>query len=68
MDVQLLRDLSKIMGAAHSPLFTGVSGSYLRGSIENAGLDPGTIMVVSFFMTSSIFATRAKPLIRALTV
>lgn len=27
----------------YTPLFTGVSGSYLRGSIENAGLDPDNL-------------------------
>jgi nitronate monooxygenase len=27
----------------YTPLFTGVNGSYLRGSIENAGLDPDNL-------------------------
>lgn len=31
---------SKSADIVYTPLFTGVSGSYLRGSIENAGLDP----------------------------
>ena len=31
---------SKSADIIYTPLFTGVSGSYLRGSIEKAGLDP----------------------------
>jgi nitronate monooxygenase len=31
---------SKSADIVYTPLFTGVSGSYLRGSIENAGMDP----------------------------
>lgn len=31
---------SKSADIVYTPLFTGVSGSYLRGSIEKAGLDP----------------------------
>jgi nitronate monooxygenase len=27
----------------YTPLFTGVSGSYLKGSVENAGLDPDNL-------------------------
>ena len=31
---------SKAADIVYTPVFTGVHGSYLRGSIENAGLDP----------------------------
>ena len=34
---------SKSADIVYTPLFTGVSGSYLRGSIENAGLDPDNL-------------------------
>lgn len=30
----------------YTPLFTGVHGSYLRGSIENAGLDPDNLQAI----------------------
>jgi len=34
---------SKSADIVYTSLFTGVSGSYLRGSIENAGLDPDNL-------------------------
>lgn len=34
---------SKTADIVYTPLFTGVHGSYLRGSIENAGLDPDNL-------------------------
>jgi nitronate monooxygenase len=34
---------SKSADIVYTPLFTGVSGSYLRGSIEKAGLDPDNL-------------------------
>ena len=34
---------SKASDIVYTPLFTGVHGSYLRGSIENAGLDPDNL-------------------------
>ena len=34
---------SKSADIVYTPLFTGVSGSYLRGSIENAGLAPDNL-------------------------
>jgi nitronate monooxygenase len=34
---------SKAADIVYTPLFTGVHGSYLRGSIENAGLDPDNL-------------------------
>jgi nitronate monooxygenase len=39
----------------YSPLFTGVSGNYLRGSIEKAGLDPDNLPVAD--KTSMNFAS-----------
>ncbi|NCF23799.1 MAG: nitronate monooxygenase [Gammaproteobacteria bacterium] len=34
---------SKAADIVYTPVFTGVHGSYLRGSIENAGLDPDNL-------------------------
>ena len=34
---------SKSADIVYTPVFTGVHGSYLRGSIENAGLDPDNL-------------------------
>ena len=34
---------SKSADIVYSSLFTGVHGSYLRGSIENAGMDPDNL-------------------------
>ena len=34
---------SKAADIVYTPLFTGVHGSYLKGSIENAGLDPDNL-------------------------
>ena len=34
---------SKANDIVYSSLFTGVHGSYLKGSIENAGLDPNDL-------------------------
>ncbi len=41
---QMLVD-SRADDIIYTPLFTGVSGNYLRGSIERAGLDPGNLPV-----------------------
>jgi nitronate monooxygenase len=38
---------SKSADIVYTPLFTGVHGSYLKGSIENAGLDPDNLPVAN---------------------
>jgi len=40
---------SKSADIVYTPVFTGVHGSYLRGSIENAGLDPDNLHEVDQF-------------------
>jgi nitronate monooxygenase len=46
----------------YTPVFTGVYGSYLRGSIENAGLDPDKLaeMDIKSMNFGSGGNTRAK--------
>ena len=53
-----LDDNSTSADIVYSSLFTGVHGSYLRGSIENAGMDPdnlaeGKKSIMNFSGTSS---------------
>jgi len=49
---------SKAADIVYTPFFTGVPGSYLRGSIENAGLDPDNLAAAD--KSAMDFATREK--------
>jgi nitronate monooxygenase len=49
---------SKSADIVYTPVFTGVHGSYLRGSIENAGLDPDNLPEVD--KSAMDFASSAK--------
>ena len=49
---------SKASDIVYTPVFTGVHGSYLRGSIENAGLDPDNLPDVD--KSAMDFASSAK--------
>ena len=49
---------SKAADIVYTPVFTGVHGSYLRGSIENAGLDPDNLPDVD--RSAMDFASSAK--------
>ena len=49
---------SKSADIIYTPVFTGVHGSYLRGSIENAGLDPDNLPDVD--ASAMDFASSAK--------
>jgi nitronate monooxygenase len=49
---------SKAADIVYTPVFTGVHGSYLRGSIENAGLDPDNLPDVD--KSAMDFASSAK--------
>jgi nitronate monooxygenase len=49
---------SKAADIVYTPVFTGVHGSYLRGSIENAGLDPDGLPDVD--PSAMDFASSAK--------
>ncbi|HSO07365.1 MAG TPA: nitronate monooxygenase family protein [Pelomicrobium sp.] len=49
---------SKSADIVYTPVFTGVHGSYLRGSIENAGLDPDNLPDVD--RSAMDFASSAK--------
>ena len=54
---------SKSADIVYTPVFTGVHGSYLRGSIENAGLDPDNLPEVD--RSAMDFANAAKSDARA---
>jgi len=49
---------SKAADIVYTPFFTGVPGSYLRGSIENAGLDPDNLAAAD--KSAMDFAKRDK--------
>lgn len=49
---------SKAADIVYTPVFTGVHGSYLKGSIENAGLDPDNLPDVD--KSAMDFASSAK--------
>ena len=49
---------SKAADIVYTPVFTGVHGSYLRGSIENAGLDPDNLPDID--KSAMDFASSAK--------
>jgi len=49
---------SKAADIVYTPFFTGVHGSYLRGSIENAGLDPDNLVAAD--ASAMDFAKRDK--------